>query len=255
MNRKLTGLLVALVLALVGTAVLVAYVQSARDAAAADGRLTDVLVVTRPIEKGTPGDELEGSVKRAQVPVRVRAEGAVRTLDQLQKLVAAVDLVAGEQLVTARFTSAQEARRGDVPEGKLEVTVALDPERAVGGHVRAGDTVAVLESFEPIDGHGQSTHLILHKVPVTAVAVQEQAGAVRGGNEAEGGDEDADAPASGPTATFLVTLAVDAPSVERVVFGAEHGTLWLSAEPEDAPEDGTREVLRDNVYEAQGDAR
>ncbi len=50
-------------------------------------------------------------------------------------------------------------------------------------------------------------------------------------------------------ARFLVTLALDAPSVERVVFGAEHGFVWLSAEAAEAAEDGTKVVTRGNVYE------
>jgi hypothetical protein len=38
---------------------------------------------------------------------------------------------------------------------------------------------------------------------------------------------------------------LDAPSVERVVYAAEHGRLWLSQEPMDAPGTGTK--LQDRV--------
>ena len=51
-----------------------------------------------------------------------------------------------------------------------------------------------------------------------------------------------------PTSTLLVTFALDAPSVEQLVFAAEFGTVWLAAEPPDAPENGTKQVTRGNVY-------
>jgi pilus assembly protein CpaB len=46
----------------------------------------------------------------------------------------------------------------------------------------------------------------------------------------------------------MVTLAVTAAQAEGVVFGAEHGTLWLSLEPDGAAVDGTDVITPDNVY-------
>ena len=46
----------------------------------------------------------------------------------------------------------------------------------------------------------------------------------------------------------MVTLAVDAAQAEAVVFGIEHGTLWLSLEPEGADTGGTDVVTPDNIY-------
>jgi pilus assembly protein CpaB len=47
-----------------------------------------------------------------------------------------------------------------------------------------------------------------------------------------------------PVGNLFVTLALDGPSVERVVFGAEHGRLWLAAQPADAAEGGTKVQTR-----------
>ena len=46
----------------------------------------------------------------------------------------------------------------------------------------------------------------------------------------------------------MVTLALSAQQAEPVVFGAEHGSLWLSLEPEGAVTDGTRVLDPGNVY-------
>ena len=92
-----------------------------------------------------------------------------------------------------------------------------------------------------------TTHLELHKVLVTGVQLENTQGL---GGDAEGDDEEG-RPTSAPTGTFLITLALDAPAAEKVVFAAEHGFVWLSAEPEDADESGTEIVDRGNVYEAE----
>jgi pilus assembly protein CpaB len=46
----------------------------------------------------------------------------------------------------------------------------------------------------------------------------------------------------------LATLALTAQDAEAVVFGQEHGKLWLSLEPDAADTDGTTVVDQRNVY-------
>jgi len=54
-------------------------------------------------------------------------------------------------------------------------------------------------------------------------------------------------PGNAPSGQLLVTLALDAPSVERVVFAAERGSIWLSLEPDNAGSTGDKVVTRSNV--------
>lgn len=251
MKRRLGGLAVAMVMATIGTVALVAYVQSAKDKALAGEQLVDVLVVTEPIAKGVAARDIT-AVRTVQVPAKVKAEGAVSNLAELDDLVAGARLVPGEQLIAARFvTAVTAAQRADVPPGMLEITVSLEPQRALGGQVRVGDTVGVLASFDPEAGSVASTSLILHKVLVTAVQVEPTPNDPLGRNN-DNDDDDEDSlgtkPTPAPTGKLLVTLALDAPSVERVVFAGEHGRVWLSAEPKDAPTGGTKIVTPGNVY-------
>ncbi len=255
MRRRVTGIVASLLLASLGTMLLVAYVQSARNEAVAGERMVDVLVVTEAIEKGTKAADIEDSVTVRQVPAKVRADGAVEDVDNLDDdLVSSVELVPGEQVVSTRFVTRQQASRGDVPEGLQEVTVPLEPARALGGRLAAGDTVGVFLSFDPFevsrdgDKTPNTTHLELHKVLVTGVQLESTQAL---GGEDEAGDGEDGRPTSAPTGTFLITLAVDASAAEKVVFAAEHGFVWLSAEPEDADEGGTEIVTRGNVYEAE----
>ena len=257
MRRRVTGIVASLLLASLGTMLLVAYVQSARNEAVAGERMVDVLVVTDAIDKGTKAADIEDSVAVREVPAKVKAEGAVDDVDDLNDdLVAAVKLVPGEQVVTTRFVSRQEAARGDVPEGLQEVTVPLEPARAVGGRVSPGDTVGVFLSFDPFeinregDKTPNTTHLELHKVVVTGVQL-ENAQNLSTNDNGNGNEEESDQVTAAASGTYLVTLAVDSASAEKVVFAAEHGFVWLSIEPDDADEGGTDIITRGNVYEAE----
>ena len=61
--------------------------------------------------------------------------------------------------------------------------------------------------------------------------------------------ETASAGARCPRRSLMVTLARHGPpDAEPVVFGIEHGTLWLSLEPEGADTRGTDVITQGNVY-------
>jgi pilus assembly protein CpaB len=125
----------------------------------------------------------------------------------------------------------------DVPAGLQEVSILLEPQRAVGGRLSAGDTVGVLVSLEGM------THAVLHQVLVTQV--QGAPVAV----PAEDGTETVSSGAGpAPTGSLMITLAVSAAQSEAVVFGMEHGAVWLSLEPEDAVVSGTEVITPDTIY-------
>lgn len=256
MKRRVIGVVGALLLASVGALSLIGWAAAAEQRALAGERTVDVLVVREAITKGMPAEELAGLVEVEQVPAKVQAMGSVADLDDLSGKVTNADLVPGEQLVVARFVEpevlAQQAEV-QVPGGMQEVTISLEPQRAVGGKLRAGDTaglVASLDTGGSSDGEegaaagDSSTHFILHKVLVTRV----QAAPVAAPQQ-DAQDTDEAAPDPLPAGSLLITLAVDAGSVERIVFAQEFGRLWLTAEPGNATEDGTRIQTRETVYD------
>lgn len=213
MNKKLAGLGGAVGLAATGTLVLVGYVQAAEDRALAGERLVPVLVVDEPVAKGTPVDELADLVRTETVPAKVRAAGAVESLTDLEGQVAAVDLVPGEQLLGTRFGDAEQVAPAGVPDGFEQVTISLEPHRAVGGRVRVGSRVGVLASYDESQSGPARTEILLDEAPVIDVVAAEDA---------------ASQAANGTATTILVTLAVSPDDVQRVVYGAEHGRIWLA---------------------------
>ncbi len=275
--RRAIGIIGAVAVAALGTLLLVGYVRGAEDRALAGEALAEVLVVDRAIAQGTPASALTPFVRLEQVPVKVRAEGGVADLATLTDLVASTDLLPGEQVVASRFVVAEtleEAARIDAPVDALEVTISITPERALGGQLVPGDVVAVIASFDPFDlntfepsdlGPGEiidpneiflgsseddgsssvrsptATSLILHKVLVTAVQLEQVPRMV-------GEDLPDDTPELAPTGNLLITLAGPIEAVERIVFTAEHGFLWLAAEGEDVVDAPTPVLTRGTVY-------
>lgn len=252
MTRRIVGLVAALVLAAIGTGVLVVYVQGAESRALAGERTVDVLVVQQPIAAGTPAAELGPLVASMRVPAKVQPADSVDSLDALEGRVAATDLVVGEQLLDSRFVAAEEAGALadiDVPDGLQLVTVALEPHRVLGGELRPGSTVGVIASFADAPtgetaAAGQTTHFVLHRILVARV---------QGEPQPTGGETDAASDPSArpgaPASSLLVTVAVTAPDAERLVFVAEHGTMWLSLQTDQTTADGARIWSKDTIYQ------
>jgi pilus assembly protein CpaB len=244
--RRLLAAFAALLLLVAGTLVLLAYVRGADNRALAGVRTVNVLVADELIPEGTPADQLAGMVRTEIVPAKTAVDGRVRDLDALTGRVATVDLLPGEQLLAARFERPEDLRAPstvDVPAGLQEVSILLEPQRAVGGRLAAGDTVGVYLSQELPDGTPQ-TSSVLHRVLVTQVQ-----GAPTAPAEGAGAETDTAAAATpAPAASLLLTLAVNARDAESVIFGAEHGTHWLSLEPDGAQTGGTRVQDPGTIY-------
>jgi len=276
-KRRIVGLLVAAVLATLGTVALVGYVQSAKDRALADERLVDVYVVDDAIPQGAAAETIVASVSIEQIPARLQQPGAISDLGELGELVAATELLPGDQLLAARLVP--ERAVSDDMDGRVQVSALLTPERAVGGAIERGDLVGVYLSFDPFEidvagpgGTGAAgdaalgstagsvppvetdaddktpnlTRLEFQHVLVTNVQTT-NAPAVSETEDDGGASDDAITQVSGDQ--FIVTLALTPEQSERFVFAAEFGHVWLANEPASVSDDGTRLVTLGNVFE------
>jgi pilus assembly protein CpaB len=278
--RRVIAVVVALLLAGLGTFLLVHFVQGAADRANKGKILVPVLVVDTPIAAGTRAEDLADQVRLGEIPAEFLATGAVTDLATLAGKVAAIRLLPGEQVVSSRFVTPEDyATEGiEAPSNMVRVTLSLSPERVVGGHLAPGDVVAVFASFEsfPLNTleptgltdreiagvttttlpgqQGQSgsilsspssTKIILHKVLVTNLQTEELP------REASEQDTATGALELAPTGNLLITLALQPADAERLVFAAEHGSVWLAAEGSEVSEADTTVQTRRTVYEPQ----
>lgn len=282
MSKRLGGLLIAAVLAIVGTILLVSFVKKAEDRALEGETFVEVLVVTREIPTGTPVEEIFTSTRLEEIPERLRPEDALTVLTDVEGLVTSTVLYKDETLLLGRFVEpdAFSATAIEVPRGLLEVTISLSPERAVGGTLVPGDVVAILQSYEPftfspgsppefVDEEDKieaeeslvlvtpfgtiysggktpsTTHMVIHKVLVTNVQIDVNNITTRSDEEETPDNGRSEA----PTSNLLITLALSPNEVERVVFAAEFGNTWLAKQNEAAATGPTQvetfpEVLR-----------
>ena len=239
MKRRIVAAVTAVLLAVVGGALLLNYVSSADERAMAGVQTVNVLVVTAPVPKGTATNQLTDLITVKALPAVAVASGAVSQLAQIKGLVANTDLQPGEQLLTARFsdpTVVADTQQVQIPKGTQEVSILLEPQRVLGGNLVPGDTVGVFVST------GGQTHLSVHKVMVTKV----QGGIAPAPATPEAGSDTAPQPV--PEGNVMVTLTLTAPNAEKVVFAAESAKIWLSLENAQASESGTKIVTKEDVY-------
>jgi pilus assembly protein CpaB len=256
MKTRLLGGIAALVAAMIGTVMLVMYVQNADKRAMADTETETVYVVEKPIAAGTTTEKLTNSVVKKEVPKLALASDTVTSLEDLGEKVTAVPLVPGEQLLSSRMVDANSLlgpSRVKVPEGMQEITLKLPIERVVGGVLRAGDTVGIFISLDDATTNAASgevvsqtsgTQLTFHKVLVTA-SQYSNGTAAKSESTTSAASTDSSAPAKKEAAgdgNYLITVARNSADAERIIFAAEFGSLYLSKEPGNA-EEGTVGVV------------
>ena len=212
MKKKFVAALIAVSLAAFGVLALVNYAQGANDRAFAGARMVDVLQVQADIPAQTPTDRLKGSVEVVKVPVSVKVDGALVSLDAVAGKTTNSPLKKGEQVLQSRFGGAAKAKsESSVPEGYEEISISVGAPRLVTGKLKVGDRVGVIASYD-YEGFVKKTNFIKQQqVLVTRVS----------GSSVPDAGEGAGAPT-------LVTLAVRTIDAEKIVNASEFGKVWLT---------------------------
>jgi pilus assembly protein CpaB len=115
------------------------------------------------------------------------------------------------------------------------VTIALPIERIVGGTVKVGDTVGIVIAATLKSAGGTdapTTKEVFQKVLVTAVASASTQ----------------TSKASGPADIVMVTLARSTADIEKLVWGQQFGTVWLTTETAKSDESGSRQANGNEVF-------
>lgn len=254
MKTRLLGGIAALVVAIIGTVMLVIYVQGADKRALANTETEDVYVIQKEIPAGTPTAKFGDSIIKKAVPKSAIAADSVSTLGDLGSKVSSIDFMPGEQLLASRMvdpSSLAGPGRVQVPTGMQEVTVKLPIERVAGGDLTAGDTVGMMLSFKADDktNSPDQTSFTFNKVLVTAV--QDASGAItdnsstttQGSSGALNANKNSNA-----NGGCLITVARSAIDVQKIVYAAEFGSIYLSKEPSGATEGASSVVDRGSVF-------
>ena len=226
MARRSVLLLVAVLIALLGTAMIVLYVQGIDKRATAGQELVQVLTATEVIEAGESVADAQEAGKFEQAEVRRddMVEGALSSTSSINDLVATGAVFPGEQIIAKRFGTLGSADSLVIPEDKLAVSVELTDPARVAGFVNPGSDVAIFVSADPVrlqaDGSEQKlssyTRLLLPKVQVIGVGATSITSRTTG-DEGEQTVEE--------VAKTILTVAVDQEEAEKVIYASRNGDV------------------------------
>ena len=247
MQSRALAIVVAVVLALVATAALVVYVNGADRRAVSGQEPRMVWVAAQLIKAGTSGQTARntGLIKQVPVPNKNVVAGAVLSMPQIENRYAAVDIVAGEQLLLRRWVGAEDVagrRLLQIEPGHQALAIEMDMVRQVAGFVTPGDKVSLVLSMKrPAPGGDlERSQFLLQNVQVLAVGATALANSA-----AQGGGSRVN---QGRGEVAAVTLSIPDERVEQVVYAAENGSIYMTLLPPDAkdvPSDGG--ATADNV--------
>ncbi|WP_411373898.1 Flp pilus assembly protein CpaB [Arthrobacter sp. MPF02] len=248
MKSRLLGGIVAVVLALVGTLLLVSYVQAAEARAQQGLQPVEVLVARELIPQGADLEAVRSATKVASLPAASVPQGALKHLDGLDGKVTAADILPGEPLLEGRLANPDSLSGPGavpIPEGMQEISVQLDGSRVVGGRINPGETAGIVALFESgavkTTPEVASAQQIFHKVLITSV--QRAAGSA---SATEGSAEQANTQL--PEGQLIVTFALSEEDAVKLAFSAQFGSLWLTKEPSTATDAGPIVVTKPGLY-------
>jgi len=248
MKRSLLVLLLALLLAAIGTASVFYYVSRADARALAGQRAVSVLIAGQPIPAGTTAEvaDVAGVLRTERMPAgSVPADALAGITPGVAPLVAAADIQPGQLVLRSMFVAELPDATGlPIPSGKVAVTVELGVPQQVAGYVRAGSEVAVFDTYTELGDGGlptgdglprgrddvQATRVLLPRVEVLAVGPASA--------DPAGGQQ----PAAASGGSGLFTVAVSQDQAELLILRSQTGSLHLALLTDDsriAPGAGT----------------
>ena len=227
MKNRAFIIILAVLLAVCGSAGVFLYVRSADSRAIAGQQAVTVLVAKERIPAGTTAEEVMKLVDKQQMPKSTVPENTMSELDTaIVDLVTSSEIAEGQLVTKTLFTEQASLAKGiSIPDGMIAVTVPTEAWQRAGGLIQKGSKVAVFDTFTVMDGQGntpsgdglskqyernQSTRLLLTGLEVLSVVDEKKA--------AEDGD----------VGKAIVTVAVKQADAEKLIHGQQTGTLYFA---------------------------
>jgi pilus assembly protein CpaB len=166
MDRRRILIVVAAIIAALGTALVFFYVQGADKRA---NEKFDAVTVLRAVKQINQGEKVSdaqatgkievGSVSRDQV-----IPGALTSLAGIEAQLAQTTIYPGEQIIASKFAATVAATNAlTIPKGKIAISVNLTDTARVAGFVNPADKVAIFLTTP------EASRLLLNNIEVIAV--------------------------------------------------------------------------------------
>lgn len=241
MDRRKALLVVAAVIAALGTLLVFLYVRGAD--ARADQRYSavEVLRVVKPIAAGETVEAAQaaGKLETGSVPQKDRLPDALTGTEPIAGKVASMALYPGEQLTSVKFGAAGSATGLTVPKGKIAISVNLTDPARVAGFVNPGDKVAIFMSGAGVSG--AFVRLLLPSIQVIGAGTTTMVSTTT--------TDTTGAQVTDQLPKTLLTLAVSQNEAERVLYGSKNGELSFGLTNTDSQVAASQGVTKTNLFQ------
>ena len=239
MGRRKVLLVVAVVVAAMGAALVFVYARGAENRAADKFETVDVLVVKTAIERGESANSAyeSGKIDIQQVPQANVLTGATADGAAFTDQYALTTMFPGEQLIPEKFGGADEVEAETtlpLPEGMVAISINLSDTARVGPFIRPGAKVGVFLTGTLPPENVPTTKLLMRDLLVLAIGSTTTV--------APSADEGEATPTEQLPNT-LFTLAVSQKQAEKILFAQGLGELAFAlsnANSDLKPGDGVR---------------
>ena len=237
MDRRKALLVVAAVIAALGTLLVFLYVRGADSRADQRYSAVEVLRVVKPI---APGETVEaaqsaGKLETGSVSQKDLLPDALTGTGPIAGKVATAALYPGEQLTSAKFGSSGSATGLTIPKGKIAISVNLSDPSRVAGFVNPGDKVAIFHLA------GNYTRLLLPNIQVIGVGSTTMVATTT--TDPTGAQVTEQLPKT------LLTLAVSQIEAERTLFASRNGELAFGLTTTDSQVAASQGVTAQNLFQ------
>jgi pilus assembly protein CpaB len=234
MGRRTVLLITAVLIAAVGTSLILLYVKGIDSRATAAQQPVKVLTATGQIEAGESMAEAQesGKVDLQVWPKAKVLATAVSSAEDFKNRVAVSTVFPGEQIIPEKFGKAGDQDVLSIPDEKLAISVELTDPSRVAGFVSPGSDVAIFWSNQPDDSSvaaesmDQLTKLLLRKVEVIGVGQTTVLSTTSTTAEGEATTEE--------IPKTILTIAVSQKEAEKVILGSHSGELAFGLLTEDS---------------------
>jgi Flp pilus assembly protein CpaB len=220
MATRQGALALALVCAVSAAGILVFALGRYRSSVRVGTKQATVLVATGQIPKGTSGGAIAAHKLYKAMPIvsTQLAAGAISDASLLPGKVAAADILAGQQLTLADFTTVTGVTGLLTPDQRA-VSVSIDEAHGATDVLQAGDHV---DAYAAFTAKGSGDPFVVLLVP-NALVIKPATGATPSGRGASAGG-------SALSGGSLV-MSVSAAEAPQVIYAAQDGQLYLTLRP------------------------
>ncbi|NUR27409.1 MAG: hypothetical protein HOV83_16445 [Catenulispora sp.] len=228
MTRRIVGVLIAIVLAVVGTGAVLLYLVNANQTVAKGQEAVHVRIAKVRIAAGTSGATIrdQGMSEDVVMPRSALPDDVMPEISaDFDKLVITSDLQPRQLLLKGMFGQSTKLSGGiAVPDKMIAISGKFTVEREVGGFVRPGSTIAVFATCDILDAQfkkkyeetRRSTFVLLPRMEVLAVGAY--------GSDGQTSTTDADVKAqldAEGNVTLIVTIAATQDDATRFVHATD----------------------------------